>query len=239
MDGALAVWWLDDVWGQGLVSGRVSHPLVACLVVAVLLSALLGGQAVAALTAPAEPTVAIGATLGRSGFAYLGGLRRFAAAVLWNRIDPQVDEYRTGQPISERTEFLATMRIVQLLDPQFEQNYYVASYILAANKRWDEALELAHEGVENNPQSGFMRVNYAQLLMIQDAKKNLPEMLDQAKKALEPSTTWANTTDQYEGYGVLRAVFRLAGDTEMDSRLAQAQEALKAQDAGQGTEQGK
>ena len=63
------------------------------MIAAALVAVLLGAQAVAALSAPAEPVASTGATLGRTGFEYIGGLRKVVAATLWNRLDPQFHEY--------------------------------------------------------------------------------------------------------------------------------------------------
>ena len=205
-------------------------------VVAVLLAALVGAQALAVASAPAGATVSTGSMLGQTGFEYLGGLRRFAAAALWNRLDPQFHEYGNGKSIDERLEFLPTMRLVQILDPQFEQAYYVSAFMLARLDRMPQALEIAREGVANNPNSGLMRANYVQLLLMQDKVKNLPEALKQAKAGIEPGTVWASTDDQYEGYAIFRSTFSQAGDTVAAERMITAQKALSAQGAGLGVD---
>ena len=128
------------------------------------------------------------------------------------------------------------MRIVQALDPQFEQTYYVAAFMLARNDRWPQALELAREGIANNPKSGFMRANYVQLLLMQDPEKNLREMLEQTQQALDPQMTWGTPDEQFEAYGTFRTVFKLAGDTAADAELAAAQKEIKEQDPLIGTE---
>ena len=58
-----------------------------------------------------------------------------------------------------------------------------------------------------------MRANYVQILLIQDPVKNLPEALKQARAGVGPQTTWATVDDQFEGYGIFRTIFNLAGDT--------------------------
>ena len=87
-----------------------------------LVAVILGGQALAGIAAPAGAAASTGRVLGQTGFAYIGGLRTFAAAVLWNRLDPLFHVYNTDQPIEKRPEFLPTVRMVQMLDPQFEQD---------------------------------------------------------------------------------------------------------------------
>ncbi len=63
------------------------------IAVALLLVALIGGQALASATAPPGGVAATGRVIGQTSFAYLGGLRTFAAAVLWNRLEPLFDGY--------------------------------------------------------------------------------------------------------------------------------------------------
>ena len=105
------------------------------LVAVVLLVAILGAQALAAFSAPPGADRLDGsARSARTGFEYLGGLRKFAAAALWNRLEPQFHEYGNGKSIDQRLEFLPTMRLVQMLDPQFEQAYYVSAFMLVQNR---------------------------------------------------------------------------------------------------------
>jgi hypothetical protein len=128
------------------------------------------------------------------------------------------------------------MRLVQMLDPQFEQAYYVSAYVLSRYGRKEIALDVARDGIANNPKSGLMRANFAQLLLIQDKVSNLPEALIQANAGAEPDMTWANADDQFEGYGIFRAVFDLAGKTAEAQRMSEAQKKLTQQGAGLGIE---
>jgi hypothetical protein len=206
--------------------------LVACA----LVLAILGAQALAAFSAPPGSTASTGATLGQTGFEYLGGVRKFAAAALWNRLEPQFHEYSNGQSIDQRLDFLPTMRLVQMLDPQFEQAYYVSAYVLSRYGRKATALEVARDGIANNPKSGLMRANFAQLLLIQDKVGNLPEALVQAEAGSQPDMTWATPDDQFEGYGIFRTVFNLAGRPADAQRMTDAQQKLGGQGAGLGVE---
>lgn len=219
------------------MSEQPTRPVAPALLAAVLLLVVLvGGQALATASAPPGGVASTGRVIGQTSFAYLGGLRTFAAAVLWSRLDPLFDSYYAGRPIDELVEFLPSMRLVQLLDPQFEQAYYNASFILARRDRMDNALELAREGIRKNPQAGLMLANYAQLLLIQDKKTNLREMLELARQGVRPETRWANVDDQFEGYGIFRTVFDLAGDKQMSAALLKAQETLRQEGAGLGVE---
>jgi tetratricopeptide (TPR) repeat protein len=221
------------------MSPSATRTLAVGVVVIALLVAIMAAQALAAFSAPPGATVSTGVTLGQTGFEYLGGLRKFAAAALWNRLEPQFHEYGNGKSIDQRLDFLPTMRLVQMLDPQFEQAYYVSAFMLSRIGRMPQALQIAREGIEKNPNSGLMRANYAQILLIQDEVKNLPEALKQAKAGTVPGTKWANSEDQFEGYGIFRTVFKLAGDEAAARKMTQAQKSLSVQDAGIGVERDK
>jgi hypothetical protein len=141
-----------------------------------------------------------------------------------------------GKPIEERVEFLPTTRLVQALDPQFEQSYYVASYVLARRGRVDEAISIAEDGIKNNPKSGLLRANLVQMLLIQDKVKNLPEMLRLAKIGIGSDMTFANADDEFEALGIFRTTFHLAGDQAMVNQLQLRQDALRAAGAGLGVD---
>lgn len=160
------------------------------LVVAVLLMAIIGSQSAAFALAPTSGVTPTGKVLGDTGFAYLSGVRMFAAAVLWNRLEPQFHGYYEGQALSEQIYALPTIRAVTALDPQLEQPYGVGSYMLAARDEMDLALELARTGVEKNPNSGYLRSNLALILIMDDPKANLDEMLEQAEAGLAHETWW-------------------------------------------------
>lgn len=203
---------------------------------ALLVAVLLGGQALAGATAPPGGTASTGRLLGKASGAYLGGLRTFTAAVLWNRLEPLYHGYYGGRTVDKLVEFLPTMRLVQLLDPQFEQSYYNSTYILSRLGKMDDALSFAREGIRNNPQSGLLLANYAQLLMIKDKKGNLPEMVALADRGIKPGINWASIDDEFEGYGIFRTVYKLAGDQKTSDAVDRAQKALGQQGAGLGVE---
>lgn len=206
------------------------------IAVVLLLVALLGGQALASASAPPGGLASTGRIIGQSSFAYLGGLRTFAAAVLWNRLEPLFHGYYGDRSVDALVQFLPTMRLVQILDPQFEQSYYNSSFILARRGKMDVALTIAREGIKNNPRSGLLLANYAQLLLIQDKKANLPEMLKLADQGVQQDILWANSDDQFEGYGIFKTVYDLAGNRRMSDALRNAQAILKNRGAGLGIE---
>lgn len=219
------------------MNGQPAHPgLILGVAVALLLVALIGGQLLAASTAPAGGIAPTGRILGQTSFAYLGGLRTFAAAVLWNRLEPLWHGYYSTRPVEEVVQFLPTMRLVQILDPQFEQAYYNAAFILARRGFTEEAFTVAREGIKNNPQSGLLLASYAQLLLMQDKKAHLPEMLGLARRGMQGDIRWATPDDKFEGLGIFSVIFELAGDTRTVKAIAVEQARLKSQGAGLGVE---
>lgn len=197
-------------------------------VILALLVALVGTQGLAASVAPTGPAANTAGVLGDAGFAYLSGIRTFAAAVLWNQLDPLLHAYYDGKGLKEQLYALPSMRMVTVLDPQFIQAYYVASYIVTERGDAEGGLEIARDGVANNPRSGLMRANLAQLLLIQDAKKNLPEMLEQTEEGMKPTAEWRNIDDMYDGVVTFRAVYELAGNQGKVAQLTAALQKLKA-----------
>lgn len=214
-------------------------PWVRFMVVAVLcLALLLGAQALSGANAPAGGVATTGRVLGRTGYAYLGGLRTFAAALLWNRLDPIFHGYYHENFNRDFVVFMPSIRLVLALDPQFQQAYYVASYFLADSGRVDTGAALAKEGIANNPTSGLLRANYIEILRIQDPKKNLPMMLEQAKVGVQPNMTYANIDDAYESLGVFRAVFTQTHDPKMVETLIAVQKQLAAHGASTANSEG-
>jgi len=209
------------------------------LVALALVIVLLAGQALAASSAPVGSVASTGRVIGQTGFAYLGGLRTFAAAVLWNRLEPIFHGYYGGRDLSRLPEFLPTMRLVQTLDPQFEQVYYNAAWFLYRRGRMDEALKIAREGIANNPRSGLLHANYVQMLMIDDKVGNLETAYKSAVFGVGPNAIWMSADDQFEGYGIFRTVFKLKGDQATVDKINQTQANLRSQGAQPGRERDK
>jgi len=164
----------------------------------------------AAATAPTSVQLSQSRVIGQAGFAYLGGLRMAAAGPALPAARSAVPSVLTDKKIQDRVDLLPSIRIIQMLNPQLEQPYYYVSFILALKGRMADALGLAKQGVENNPTSGLLRANYVQLMMMQDRKRNLPEMLAQTKVGLGNSVTYTSLDDQYESYGIFRTTYLLA-----------------------------
>ncbi|MGV8082418.1 MAG: tetratricopeptide repeat protein [Coriobacteriia bacterium] len=209
---------------------RTGRPLAQRLrlgAVAVLLVAvLLGSQAAAAASAPSGGVASTGRVLGQTTSAYLGGLRTLTAAVLWNRIDPIFDGYY-GTLDDTFTVFMPTIRLVQTLDPQFIKSYYIAAYFLAKQGHMDDALETAREGIANNPKSGLMRANLVQVMFMQpEDERDMAEMLRQSEIGLGDDMQWASSDDEFEGLGIFRTAYNLAGDTETAAKIDARQKTL-------------
>jgi hypothetical protein len=202
------------------MSGQAMRIRTVVLVFA-LVVVLLAGQWAAAAAAPSTGIASTGRVLGKTGFAYLGGIRTFVAAALWNRLDPQFHEYYGGRSLTELDFMLPTMRLVVALDPQFTQAYQVSSFIIF--KKLDESagIEIAREGVDNNPRSGSMRSNLAQLLLLADPDENRDEIRDNVRMALSPGTVWASDAEEYEGLAIMRAAL-VALDVAEDQQAIRA-----------------
>jgi hypothetical protein len=212
-----------------MLAGR--NPWVVFAVTAVVAFALIvGAQTLAAASAPPVQQLSQTTVIGQTGFAYLGGLRLMVAGLLWGRLDAQFHQYMAGKAIEERLDLLPSIRLVQLLNPQLEQPYYYASFVLMRRNQPDAALSLALEGIKNNPTSGLLRSNYVQLLQMQDERnhthKNLAKQLEQVKIGLLPTTTFISAADQFEAYGVFRTVFQAAGDQAGVQAMNAAQQAI-------------
>lgn len=212
------------------MSARARTGLVAVVLLAVLLMSQLG----AAASAPAQPPAATGKVMGRAAFAYLGGLRTFTAAVLWNRLEPQFHAYYESGSIEDLDYMIPTLAIVQKLDPQFIQAYYLSSYIVAKKEGYPTGIELAREGVRNNPRSGLMRANVAQLLLLDDFERHQEELLEHAKVALSDQSQWKDADEVYEGYVVFRDVMRKSGKTKVAEALDDQLKVLREDGAGEG-----
>jgi len=197
-------------------------------VVIALVAVLILGQWAATSTAPTAGVADTGRLLGRTGFAYLGGVRTFAAAVLWNRLDPQFHEYYGTAKLTEMDFAIPTMRLVVALDPQFTQAYQVSSFIIFQKVGQAQGIDIAQEGVANNPRSGIMRSNLAQLLFLHDKAGTRDEVLEHIEAGLEPSSVWLNAEEEYEGLATMRSLLTALGEGDrapgIDARLAELRE---------------
>jgi hypothetical protein len=205
------------------------HPAyVFALGVCLALVLIIGAQALAETAAPPVRQMSQAKLIGQTGFAYLGGVRMMAAGLLWGGLDAQWHQYGTGR-IVDRLDLLPSIRIVQLLNPQLEQPYYYTSYVLAKFGRMNDALDLAREGIKNNPRSGLLRANYIQLLLMRRNKRDLPLMLEQARIGLGPNIEFVNDDDAFESLGIFSVPFQLSGDTASVNAIKAMQERMRQQ----------
>lgn len=184
--------------------------IVSAILVVALLALMLVGQAGADTLVPVTEKTGTGQSVERAGFAYLTGVRTFAAAVMWNRLDGLFHTYYGGVPLDEQIYMMPTLNMVTLLDPQLVQPYYVASWILVRHGEHEEGMALAARGVQNNPRSGLLRVNYAQLLFL--FTEDLDAAEEQAEAALG-DVVWMDILEQHDGYAQIQPIFKKTGNT--------------------------
>jgi hypothetical protein len=203
--------------------------IAAVLLVAVLIAA----QALAAATAPPQASGA-GRALGRAGFAYLGGVRTFAAAVILNGIDPQFHEYFGGSRLETQAFMVPKMRLATLLDPTFTDAYSVSSWIVFRRIGPEQGIAVAREGAQKNPASGEMKSNLVQLLFIHDKVRYRDEIMRVLESELSPSTTWASADGEYEGLASMKSALSALGRSDLAAGLDTRLEQLRDSGAGQG-----
>jgi hypothetical protein len=188
----------------------LSRRIGVTIAIAVLLATILAGQASSDALAPVGRAPS-GRSIGRASFAFLGGLRTFAAAVMWNRLEPQYHEYFSNLPFDQQLFVLPTVKIVTMLDPQSEQPYFVASLLLARSGHEAEGMQLAQDGVTANPQSGLLLSSLTQMIVIYG--KDYRAAATEADHLFAPGVRWATLNDEYEGLAIARDAYKLAGET--------------------------
>ncbi len=201
------------------MDAALSRKPLALIVAALLLVTLLSGQVIADTLAPTGEAEDTGRTIGRAGFAYLTGIRTYAAAVLWNRLDPLMHEFYDGTTLDEQVYMLPSIRAIIALDPQFDQSYYVASWILARRGAVEEGIELARQGVENNPRSGLLLVNNAQVLFL--FGDDTDEAVRLVVEATEPDIFWRNILEKHDSFAIVESILEVTGDVEGAARVGE------------------
>jgi hypothetical protein len=201
---------------------RRSAPVVAVLLA---LALLLGGQALGDSVAAGESGVATGSAAGRAGFAYLTGLRVFAADLIWNRLDPLGDRYY-GHGLSKYRFMIPNILVITWLDPQFIDAYYVGPEILAEDRETTRALAMAREGIANNPRSGELMGSIAELLIAHTKQYELAASY--ADRAMRTDTLWRNDDEHYDSLAIFAVAYKLAGMPEKAAEASRQQKALGA-----------
>lgn len=200
------------------------------LVVLLLVAAIVTGQLAATAAAPAGFVAEPGRIARDTGSAYLTGLRRFVAALLWIRIDPVMHGYYKGQGLDQMLFMVPSLEAVIWLDPQFESASFVLPWMLARNGRTQDALRVAEQGVKDNPHSGILLIGYAQILEL--FGDQLGKAADQVEIALDPATTWPNDTDQWNSLAAGRAILNKAGRVDEAKRVSAILDRLSASPSG-------
>jgi tetratricopeptide (TPR) repeat protein len=210
------------------VSGRLrTSALVAA--VALLLVVLLGGQALADAMVPEASAADTDRAVGRAASAYLSGIKTFAAAILWNRLDVLHHGYYANVSLAEQRYLLSSVAMVQALDPKAVQSYYVGSWVLIQNDRVDDGIDMARRGVEHNPQAGILLMNYAQLLMLY--ADDLDGAVAVAQDALDrkDELQWTDITEEHNAWPIIGAIFRAAGRDDLDAVVQEELERIDAE----------
>lgn len=177
----------------------------AAIAVALCLALGLGGQALTDASAAELGRANVGELIGGTTSSYLTGLKRFAAAALWNRMDPVFHNYYSGVSLDDQLYMLPTIAMVQALDPHLVQPYYIGSWMLIRNDRLDDGIAMAERGARENPEAGILYVNLAQLQMLY--ADDLPAAVETAAYVLEHEMWWSDFEEKYNGYPILRAIF--------------------------------
>lgn len=213
---------------------------LAALAVVVALALVCAGQTLADEIAPASPNGALtGQAMGRAGFAYLTGLRQFLAALLWNRLDPQMHAFYGGHVgLGHMVFMLPNIKVITMLDPQFIEAYYVAPEILIQSSSYENlspaqsrqrlrtALALAKEGVDNNPNSGVLITSYVQFLW---ADGNDPRTaLRYAERAMRPGIVWRWDDEEWDSMAILKDLFLKEGRPDLAAKAEAIRSAISA-----------
>lgn len=188
------------------------------LLAAGFLIVVLAGQYAGDSVLGAQSSTATADAVGRASTSYLTGLRTYAAAVLWNRIDPLLHGYYGGVPLEDQRYMLSTIALVEWLSPTFAPAYFVGPWILIRNGKVEEGLAMAKRGVETVPDSGMCRQSYAQLLLMES--KDVSGAVEQGKAALGRTMQWTDVTEQVNAYASIEQIFRQAGETALADEVA-------------------
>lgn len=95
----------------------------------------------------------------------LGGVRQTLAAYLWSKTDDIHHEYYGGD-ISRETSLFPYYWLITRLDPHYAIAYYYASYMICALGQTQQGIDLALEGIRNNPDSSDLKENLASIYLL-------------------------------------------------------------------------
>lgn len=188
----------------------ISLAIVVCLTIA------LAGQAGTDALTP-NPALNTGAVVGKAASSYLTVFKAFAAAALWNRLEPLLHTYYVGVELKDQRYILTTMAMIEALDPHIVQAYYVAPWVLVKNGKVDDALAMAERGLAANPKSGLLLTSLAQLRWIES--KDLPGAVELARRAIGDDIAWTDIPEQQQSYTTLATIFEAYGEPAVGADL--------------------
>lgn len=200
------------------MASRRTTRIIAALLVCLLLA--LGGQALADTASADMGTADAGELIGGTTSSYLTGLKRFAAAALWNRMDPVFHNYYSGVSLDDQLYMLPTIAMVQALDPHLVHPYYIGAWMLVRNDRAEDGIAMAERGLEYNPEAGVLYVNLAQMLSLY--ADDMDQAVEVGERVLDPNMQWTDLVEMHNGYAAVGAVFRQAGRDDLDARIQEA-----------------
>ncbi|MDZ4168845.1 MAG: hypothetical protein U1E26_04210 [Coriobacteriia bacterium] len=204
------------------------------MVAAVLVGVLVASMVLMSVSAPDTGMTGAGKALGQAGFAYASGLRRFAAAVLWNRLEPLFHDYYEDTVLTDQLYMLPTIRMVTMLDPQFQQGYFVSAWIVRSRMGEEQGIAVARDGLVNNPQAGLMHANLLQLLMLADKDAYRPEIARLTYLIVGDSVEWHDEEERFEGLAIARDSLLSLGDDARAQAVATELARLRAEGIGLG-----
>ena len=193
-----------------MVSRRITSVVVA---IVVCLALVLGGQTLTDASTADLGRADAGELIGGTTSSYLTGLKRFAAAALWNRMDPVFHNYYQGVSLNDQLYMLPTIAMVQALDPSLVHPYYIGAWMLVNNDRTADGIAMAERGIRENPDAGILYVNLAQLQHLY--ADDLPAAVETGATVLEQEMWWTDFTEKYNAYPALRAIFAAAGRDDL------------------------
>ena len=224
---------IGDVREQGPVMEARANGRLAVLVAAALVFALLAGQWAVAATSP--PTgVADTGRLGKTGFAYLGGIRTFAAAALWNHLDPQFDGYYSGS-LKKAVSHVA--HDVHGRDSGPAVHAGVSSGVDWSSEqaiRSRESRSPVREWPTTRTPESCTPISLSYCCSTTGA--NRKEALANAQEGVRPGTLWANSDEEYEGLATIRGVLNALGATDAVPAISARLDRLRAGDPASGSE---
>jgi hypothetical protein len=145
-----------------LKAKRFTAGVVALVIVLLVGVALLQGSMDSGASARSSVEGSSPYETGRSILDLLGGVRETLAAYFWTKTDTIFHNYY-GHDVTKEVPLYPYYWMISRLDPHFVMANYFASYMLCELGRPQAGLQLALEGVRNNPDSALLQENLASI----------------------------------------------------------------------------